>query len=85
MAKKSSKKPPVKLAKKLPARKLMKSKTDKKEKKEVRNCAACECVIPQARIDVFPNTEYCVKCQEKYVDPNFDPSDFMDDLDVELD
>lgn len=82
MAKKSSKKPPAKL-KKLPVRKPMKS--GKTEKKEIRNCAACECVIPQARIDVFPNTEYCVKCQEKYVDPTFNPSDFADDLDVELD
>lgn len=27
-----------------------------------KNCEACEEPIPLARLDVFPNTKYCVKC-----------------------
>jgi len=28
------------------------------------NCKACGNKIPQARLEVLPNTEYCVKCAD---------------------
>jgi hypothetical protein len=32
-------------------------------------CFDCENVIPEARIQAIPDTEYCVDCVDKYTEP----------------
>lgn len=32
----------------------------------MQKCCDCSNIIPPARLDVFPDTEYCVKCADKH-------------------
>lgn len=32
-----------------------------------KNCKHCQEIIPQERLDLLPNTEYCVKCAGEFV------------------
>jgi len=36
---------------------------------ERRNCSACGCQIPQARLEAVPDTQYCVKCVDSHSVP----------------
>ena len=33
------------------------------------NCHECGAVIPPARLEAMPDTDYCVKCADKHTEP----------------
>lgn len=35
----------------------------------MKSCTNCRRIIPPARLEVLPNTEYCVECAAKFVKP----------------
>lgn len=35
----------------------------------MQKCCDCSNIIPPARLDVFPDTEYCVNCADKHTPP----------------
>lgn len=39
-------------------------------------CIACQCTIPQERLDAIPDTQYCVRCTDTYAPPTFACMDY---------
>lgn len=42
---------------------------------KVVKCEACGAVIPEKRLKAVPNTKYCVKCVDNFIENTVDPDE----------